>query len=78
MFYKSLTFSYKAIIERKIPRAQDPPNSEVSEEFLKRFAGSPSTIRDFEKALKRGERGEFVPLEYDELKQDFKLVDLVC
>jgi hypothetical protein len=56
----------------------DPPNSEVSEKFLQKFVNSASAIRDFEKALECDEDGDFIPLEYSQLKYQFTLEDLVC
>jgi hypothetical protein len=56
--------------------ARDPMNSEVSQEFLRRFAASPSAIADFETGLKRDSMGNFVPFKYDKLKENFGLKDL--
>ena len=50
----------------------------MSEQFLNVFANSPSAIRDFDAALKRKKGGDLVPLQYNELKQEFKAADLVC
>ena len=50
----------------------------MSEKFLNVFASSPSAVSDFDDALKRGKGGGFIPLAYDELKQDFKAENLVC
>jgi hypothetical protein len=60
-----------------IPETQDPENSEVSEQFLKRFAASRLIIRDFEKILERDENENFASLKYDEIKLNFTLRDLV-
>jgi hypothetical protein len=65
-------------IERVTPETQDPQNSEVSEQFLRRFAASAPVIRDFEKALQFDEKGSFTPLEYSRFKSEFTLRDLVC
>jgi hypothetical protein len=65
-------------IERKKPETQDPANSEVSEQFLRRFAASAPVIRDFEKALEFDEKEGFTPLEYGGFKTEFTLRDLVC
>jgi hypothetical protein len=65
-------------IERKTPKTQDPENSEVSEQFLRRFAASAPVIRDFETALKCDEKENFTPLEYHRFKAEFTLRDLVC
>jgi predicted transcriptional regulator len=51
-------------------------NSEISQEFLRRFAASPSVIADFETGLKRDSMANFVPFEYDKLKENFGLKDL--
>lgn len=61
-----------------MPRIKDPPNSEVSEQFLKRFAASAVAVKDFQDALTCDEEGNFNLLQYGDLKQDFKLTDLVC
>jgi hypothetical protein len=47
----------QCLIEGQPPETQNPPNSEVSEQFLKISATSLSVIRDFEKALERDEEG---------------------
>ena len=65
-------------IEKVTPETHDPPNSEVSEEFLKIFAASATAITDFEKAMKRDEEGNFMPFKYDRFRQEFTLQDLVC
>jgi hypothetical protein len=57
---------------------ENPPNSEVSEQFLEKFATSPSVITDFEKAIECDESGNFLRLEYTSLKCEFTLRDLVC
>ena len=59
-------------------RLETPPNSEVAENFLEKFATSASVIANFEKALGCDKKGDFVPLEYDRLKYEFTLRDLVC
>jgi hypothetical protein len=68
----------QSVVERKTPEAQNPPNSEVSEIFLRRFATSAPVIADLGKAVEYDEKGNFVPLTYDELRQEFTLADLVC
>jgi len=64
-------------LETKNPPNSEVPDSEVAEQFLKRFATSAPVITDLENALRCDENGDFVPLEYDELKQQFTLQDLV-
>jgi hypothetical protein len=56
----------------------NPPNSEVAEQFLEKFATSASVITDFEKALQCDKDGDFVPLEYCQWKSEFTLRELVC
>ena len=68
----------QSIVDGGDEETEDPPNSEVAERFLEKFATSASVIADFEKALQCDKNGNFVPLEYDELKQEFTLRDLVC
>jgi hypothetical protein len=68
----------QSIVSGGKPEAKDPENSEVSREFLEKFTTSAPLITDFETALKRDENGDFVPFEYDELKLQFTLRDLVC
>ena len=65
-------------MEENTPDIQDPPNSEISEQFLKRFAASAVAVSDFQDALKCDKEGNFNTLKYDELKQNFKLQNLVC
>jgi hypothetical protein len=65
-------------IEGMIPEAQDPANSEVSEELLRRFAALTPVIRDLEKALEFDEKEGFTPFEYGRFKPEFTLRDLVC
>jgi len=51
----------------------------VSEQFLKKLAASASTIKDFQEALNPSKEDvEFQLFPYTELKQSFKLADLVC
>ena len=60
----------------KRPETEEAPHSEISEQFLRRFAGSASAIKDFQEALKQ--QGEdYTLLPYDELMHEFKLKDLV-
>ena len=65
----------QCLIEKVEPETQDPQNSEVSEQFLRRFAAS--APRDFEKALECDEKGSFTPLAYGRFKSEFTLRDLV-
>ena len=67
----------QAVVNGKEPQTEDPPNSEVSEQFLKRLATSAPVIIDLEKALQFDKDGNFVPLKYDLLKQQLTLQDLV-
>jgi hypothetical protein len=68
----------QSIVDGGDKQTKNPPNSEVAEKFLEKFATSASVITDFEKALQCDENGGFVPLEYDELNYEFTLRDLVC
>jgi hypothetical protein len=70
----------QSIVDGGDRQTKNPPNSEVAEKFLEKFATSASVITDFEKALQCDENGDFVFLEYDydELKYEFTLRDLVC
>jgi hypothetical protein len=68
----------QSIVDKGGAKAGNPQNSEVSEQFLKRFATLAPLIRDFEKALECDEKGDFVPLKYDEVDDEFTLEDLVC
>jgi len=58
-----------------MPDIEDPENSEVSEQFLKRFSVA---VADFQGALTCDEEGNFNLLKYSGLKPNFKLTDLVC
>ena len=66
----------QSVVKGQKPETVDPPNSEVSQEFVNRFASSPSAVRDFQAALK-SEGNEFPLLPYTELLESFKLSDLV-
>ena len=66
----------QAIVDRDYLETKNPPNSEVAEKFLDKFATS--VITDCEKALECDENGDYLPLKYDQLKQEFTLQDLVC
>jgi hypothetical protein len=68
----------QSMVDGGEPEAEDPENSEVSELFLEKFATSAPLITDLEKALQCDEKGDFVPLKYDQLKFRFTLRDLVC
>ena len=60
------------------PETRDPPNSDVSEEFLRIFAASGTAITDFEMAIQRDESGHFIPLKYSQFGTEFVLQNLVC
>ena len=62
----------QCLIEGVTPQAEDPQNSEVSEQFLRICAASAPVTSDLEKAL------ESSILEYDRFKHQFTLRDLVC
>ncbi|KAN0086818.1 putative AAA-ATPase domain containing protein [Elaphomyces granulatus] len=64
------------LLDGDIPEAKEPPNSEVSIQFLNKFSTSGGAINDLEEALKCDERGNFKPFKYGELKQDFMVEDL--
>jgi hypothetical protein len=68
----------QSVVEGKIPEAQNPQNSEVSEIFLRRLAASAPMIEDLGKAVEYDEKGNLAPLAYDEIKLEFTLADLVC
>ena len=68
----------QSIVSGRKLETRNPPNSEVAEQFLKKFAASASVITDLEKALRCDENGHFVPFKYDELDQQLTLQNLVC
>jgi len=68
----------QSIIDEGDLETENPPNSEVAQQFLEKFATSASVITDFEKALQCDEKGNYVPLRYTLWKQEFTLQDLVC
>ena len=68
----------QSIVDGGDPETENPPNSEVAEQFLEKFATSESVIIDFEKALQCDKDGNFAPLKYSEWKPEFTLRDLVC
>jgi Predicted AAA-ATPase len=57
---------------------ENPENSEIPEQFLRAFASSAPAIRDFERAMKLDETGEFESLEYKNFKTQLTLRDFVC
>jgi len=61
----------QSIVDGGDLETHDPANSEVSEQFLRRFAASAPVIRDFEKE-------GFTPIKYGRFKTEFTLRDLVC
>jgi len=69
---------FHRLIQKEVPDLEDPPNSEISEDFLRIFASSAPAIADFEKASKCGIDGVFVPIEYKNFKAQLTLRDLVC
>jgi hypothetical protein len=68
----------QSIVDGGNLETENPQNSEVSEQFLAKFASSASVITDFEKAIECDESGNFFHLEYTSLKYEFTLRDLVC
>jgi hypothetical protein len=68
----------QSIVDGDKVEAEDPPNSEISQQFLEKFTTSAPLIIDFEKALQRDENENFARLKYDRFKQEFTLKDLVC
>ena len=65
-------------IEKESPETRDPPNSEVSSQFLNKCAASASLLRDFEEALEYEENGDFKALENSGFRTAFTMDDLVC
>ena len=60
------------------PEFENPPHSEVSESFLRKFASSPSAISDFQRALLPDEEDDVFPsIPYEGVMEEFKLADLV-
>jgi hypothetical protein len=68
----------QSVVDEGDEETKDPPNSEVANKFLEKFATSASVIADFEKALECDKNGDFIPLEYHQLKSEITLRDLVC
>jgi hypothetical protein len=68
----------QSIVDGGDEETKDPPNSEVASKFLEKFATSASVVADFEKALECDKNGDFVPLEYDQLRSEITLRDLAC
>lgn len=81
-----LNYLQTAAIEGKQTSVEDPPNSEVSIQFLNIFSASPSVIHDFQEVLKpreedgRGrdghEKNEYQLIQYTKLRKSFTLADL--
>ncbi|KIX05417.1 uncharacterized protein Z518_06289 [Rhinocladiella mackenziei CBS 650.93] len=59
-------------IEGKTPEIRDPENSEVSEQFLERFAASAPAISDFETALECDEKGASSPWNTSDSDQNLR------
>ena len=59
-----------------MPEIEDPPNSEVSESFLRICAGS-SAVQDMQFALQKDEHGHFQKIRYEKVLSGFKLSELV-
>jgi hypothetical protein len=68
----------QSVVDGGDEETKDPPNSEVAEQFLEKFVTSASVIADFEKALEYNPNEGFTSLEYDQLKSEITLRDLVC
>jgi hypothetical protein len=66
------------LFQGKTPDVENPENSEISEQFIRAFASSAPAIRDFERAMKLDETGEFESLGYEKFKAQLTLRDLVC
>jgi hypothetical protein len=62
----------------KTSDVENPENSEISEQFLRAFTSSAPAIRDFERAMKLDETGEFESLEYGKFNPQLTFRDLVC
>ena len=60
-----------------MPQIEDPPNSEVSEPFLRICAGAPAAVQDMQFALQKDEHGHFQKIRYEKVLSGFKLSELV-
>ena len=59
-----------------MPQIEDPPNSEVSEPFLRACAGAPAAVKDMQFALQK-EHSSYKKIPYTEVLRGFKLSELV-
>ena len=60
-----------------MPEIEDPPNSEVSEPFLRICAGAPTAVQDIQLALQKDEHGCYKKIPYEKVLRGFKLSELV-
>jgi hypothetical protein len=58
------------------PQIRNPPNTEVSELFLRSCAGAPAVVKDMQFALQK-EHDSYQKIPCDEVLRGFKLSDLV-
>ena len=54
----------------------DPPNSEVSEQFLQKCARAPAAVEDMELALQKDEHGNHQRIQYHLVYHSFNLREL--
>ena len=57
--------------------AEDPPNSEVSEPFLRACAGAPAAVKDMQLVLQKDEHGSYQKIPCKKVLRGFKLSQLV-
>jgi hypothetical protein len=56
---------------------QNPPNSEVSEHFLRICAKAPAAVNEMQFALQKDEHGSYQKIPYQNVLLSFKLSQLV-
>ena len=64
-------------MEQKQTNIANPPNSEVSEQFLLNCARAPAAVGDMQLALQKDEHGNYQKIRYNEVHDSFNLFDLV-
>jgi len=55
----------------------DPPNSEVSDHFLRIYAGAPAAVNNMQFALQKDEYGSYQKIPCEKVLSSFKLSELV-
>jgi hypothetical protein len=77
VFNSQTALSYLQSVKlQETPEAEDPPNSEVSELFLRTCARAPAAVKDMQYALSKGEDGSYQKIPCQKVLRGFKLSQL--